>query len=92
MKQTKKAIVIGSGVGGLAVAIRLALKNYDVSVFEANSYHGGKLSSFKKDSFVFDAGPSLFTAPENIEALFTLASFSITETPFLTFYARKELI
>tara|TARA_R110002126_G_scaffold291568_2_gene453701 strand:+ start:939 stop:2405 length:1467 start_codon:yes stop_codon:yes gene_type:complete len=78
MKQTKKAIVIGSGVGGLAVAIRLALKNYDVSVFEANSYHGGKLSSFKKDSFVFDAGPSLFTAPENIEALFTLAKKDIS--------------
>lgn len=74
----KKVAIIGSGVGGLATSIRLALKNYDVSVFEANPYFGGKLSSFKKDGFTFDAGPSLFTAPENIEALFTLAKKDIS--------------
>lgn len=73
----KKVAIIGSGIGGLATSIRLALKNYDVSVFEANSYFGGKLSSFEKDGFTFDAGPSLFTAPENIEALFSLAKKDI---------------
>lgn len=78
MKQMKKVAIIGSGVGGLATSIRLALKNYDVSVFEANSYFGGKLSSFKKEGYTFDAGPSLFTAPENIEALFTLAKKDIS--------------
>lgn len=74
----KKVAVIGSGIGGLATSIRLALKNYDVSVFEANSYFGGKLSSIEKEGFTFDAGPSLFTAPENIEALFSLAKKDIT--------------
>ena len=73
----KKVAIIGSGVGGLATSIRLALKNYEVTVFEANPYFGGKLSSFEKDGFTFDAGPSLFTAPENIEALFTLAKKDI---------------
>jgi diapolycopene oxygenase len=74
----KKAIVIGSGVAGLSTSIRLALKGYEVSVFEANSYFGGKLSSFEKDGFTFDTGPSLFTAPENIEELFTLAEKDIS--------------
>ena len=71
--QDSKAIVIGTGVGGLAISIRLALKGYQVEVFEKNSYPGGKLSAFEKDGFRFDAGPSLFTQPQNIEELFTLA-------------------
>jgi phytoene dehydrogenase-like protein len=56
----KKVIVIGSGVSGIAVSIRLALKGYDVQVFEQNSYPGGKLSSFSLKGYRFDAGPSLF--------------------------------
>ena len=69
-----KAIVIGSGVGGMAVAIRLALKGYEVKVFEKNSYPGGKLSAFEKGGFHFDAGPSLFTQPQNLQELFSLAN------------------
>ena len=69
----KKAIIIGAGIGGLASAVRLAVKGYDVEVFEANSYPGGKLSQFKKNGFRFDAGPSLFTMPELVNELFTLA-------------------
>lgn len=67
------AIIIGSGVAGLASAIRLAVKGYIVQVFEKNSYPGGKLSWFEKDGFSFDAGPSLFTQPQLIEELFKLA-------------------
>ncbi len=69
----KKAVIIGSGVAGLAAAIRLAVKGYTVTVYERNSYPGGKLSSFNQDGFSFDAGPSLFTQPKNIEALYELA-------------------
>lgn len=69
----KKAIVIGAGIGGLASAVRLAVKGYQVDVFEANSYPGGKLSQFEKNGFRFDAGPSLFTMPELVNELFTLA-------------------
>jgi len=74
----RKVAIIGSGIAGLATSIRLALKDYDVSVFEANTYLGGKLSSIEKKGFTFDTGPSLFTAPENIEALFSLAKKDIT--------------
>jgi phytoene desaturase len=48
-----------------------------VEVFEKNSYPGGKLSAFEKDGYHFDAGPSLFTQPQNIEELFDLAGESI---------------
>lgn len=68
-----KAVVIGSGVAGLAAAIRLAVQGFEVDVFERNAYAGGKLSYFEKDGFSFDSGPSLFTQPQNLEELFAFA-------------------
>jgi phytoene desaturase len=76
---TKKAIIIGAGVAGLATATRLAVQGYKVEMFESNDYPGGKLSHFEKDGFHFDAGPSLFTQPQNIEELFSLAGEPIHE-------------
>ena len=73
------AVIVGSGVGGLAAAIRLSVKGYSVTVFEKNPYPGGKLSFFEKDGFTFDAGPSLFTQPTNIEELFNLAGKRIKD-------------
>ena len=69
----KKALIIGAGIAGIAAAIRLAVKGYHVEVFEANSYPGGKLSEFEQEGFRFDAGPSLFTMPQYVDELFTLA-------------------
>jgi len=68
-----KAIIIGAGIAGIATAIRLKIKGYDVEVFEANTYAGGKLSEFSQDGFRFDAGPSLLTMPQYIDELFSLA-------------------
>ena len=68
----KKAIVIGSGIAGLASALRLRAKNYEVHVFEANSYPGGKLHAFERGDYRFDYGPSLFTMPQFVEELFEL--------------------
>jgi phytoene desaturase len=79
MMHSKKAAVIGSGIGGIAIAIRLAVQGFDVSVYEKNSCPGGKLTAFKKGDFHFDAGPSLFTQPQNIEALFALANEPMDE-------------
>jgi phytoene desaturase len=67
-----KAIVIGSGVAGIAAAIRLRNKGFDVDVFEKNDFPGGKLTSFSLGSFRFDKGPSLFTMPEYVMELFEL--------------------
>lgn len=70
MKQS--AIVIGAGIAGIAAAIRLKAKGFDVSVFEANAYPGGKLSEFQQGAYRFDAGPSLFTMPHFVDELFEL--------------------
>ena len=69
---TKKAVVIGSGIAGLASSLRLRAKGYDTHVFEANSYVGGKMTVVEKDGFRWDAGPSLFTMPHLVEELFEL--------------------
>lgn len=69
----EKAIVIGSGIAGLASAIRLSCLGLEVHVFEANAYPGGKLSEFSIGGFRNDAGPSLFTLPQLVDDLFSLA-------------------
>jgi phytoene dehydrogenase-like protein len=66
----QKAIVIGAGIAGLAASVRLKRKGYDVNVFEANAYAGGKLHAFESKGYQFDYGPSLFTMPQYVEELF----------------------
>jgi len=66
------AIVIGSGVAGLATAIRLRAKGYEVSVYESSAYPGGKLHSRSFGPYRFDMGPSLFTMPWYVDELFEL--------------------
>lgn len=69
----KTAGIIGAGIAGIASAIRLANKGYQVHVYEANAYPGGKLSEIRQQGYRFDAGPSLFTLPELVEELFKLS-------------------
>jgi phytoene desaturase len=57
------AIVIGAGVGGLSVAVRLAAQGIRVTVYEQAAVVGGKLGIFERDGFRFDTGPSLLTLP-----------------------------
>jgi phytoene desaturase len=75
LQKTKmaKTAIIGSGIGGLATAIRLAVKGHEVHVYEANAYPGGKLAEIQQEGFRFDAGPSLFTLPSLVDELFVLA-------------------
>jgi phytoene desaturase len=68
-----KTIIIGAGIAGLAASIRLTLRGNQVEVFEANQYPGGKLSQIQLKGYRFDAGPSLFTLPEQVEELFKLS-------------------
>lgn len=84
----KKAIVIGSGIAGLASAIRLNSKGYQVDVFESNSYPGGKLTEFRLGNYRFDAGPSLFTMPILVDNLIR----KLGEDPRDHFnYCKKEI-
>ncbi|MBK7409034.1 MAG: phytoene desaturase [Saprospirales bacterium] len=66
--------IIGAGVAGLATAVRMASRGHEVTVFEANTYPGGKLSEIRLGGYRFDAGPSLFTMPMYIDELYTLAA------------------
>ena len=61
-----RAIIIGSGIAGMASAIRLARQHIEVEVFEASGKPGGKISERNFAGFRFDAGPSLLTLPEMV--------------------------
>lgn len=65
-----RVVVIGAGVGGLAVAARLRVRGHDVTVVERASTYGGKLGTYVRDGFVFDTGPSLLTLPAVYRDLF----------------------
>lgn len=66
----KKVVVIGAGVGGLATAIRLAKKGYQVTIYEKSNFVGGKCRTLKAEGFTFDSGPSLLTIPAVYRDLF----------------------
>jgi phytoene desaturase len=68
-----KAIVIGSGFGGLAAAIRLTLKGWRVEVLEKLDAPGGRAYVWRQDGFTFDAGPTIITAPFMFDELWQLA-------------------
>ena len=63
------AVVIGSGFGGLAAAIRLGARGYRVTVLEQLAVPGGRARVLKQDGFTFDAGPTIITAPFLFEEL-----------------------
>jgi phytoene desaturase len=65
-----RAVVIGAGFGGLAAAVRLRARGYEVRVLEALDQPGGRARVFDQDGFRFDAGPTVITAPYLIAELF----------------------
>jgi phytoene desaturase len=67
-----RAVVIGSGFGGLAAAVRLRKRGYRVTVLEALDQPGGRARVFRRGGFTFDAGPTVITAPYLLEELFAL--------------------
>jgi phytoene desaturase len=67
-----KSIIIGSGFGGIAAALRLRAKNHKITLIEKQLDLGGRARVFKKNGFTFDAGPTVITAPYLIDELFEL--------------------
>ena len=67
-----RAAVIGSGFGGIASAIRLQARGYDVDLLEMRDQAGGRAYVYRQDGFTFDAGPTIVTAPFLIDELFAL--------------------
>jgi phytoene desaturase len=69
---TQSAIVAGAGFGGIAAALRLRAKGYDVHLIDRCPRLGGRGQVFEKDGFCHDAGPTVLTAPHLFEELFAL--------------------
>jgi len=79
MVNAKRAAVVGSGFGGIAAAIRLQAAGIQTVLFEARDLPGGRAYVYKQDGFTFDAGPTVITAPQCIEDLFTSAGRSMKD-------------
>jgi phytoene desaturase len=79
VKGMKKVTVIGSGFGGLSLAIRLQTRGYKVTIFEKNEMVGGHAFQYKESGYTFDMGPSLITAPDIIENLFKLSGKKMSD-------------
>ena len=69
---SETAIVIGSGFGGLAAALRLRAMGYEVEVWERGQSPGGRAAVFEQDGFTYDAGPTVITAPFLFDELYAL--------------------
>ncbi|GGE33194.1 1-hydroxycarotenoid 3,4-desaturase CrtD [Psychroflexus planctonicus] len=68
----QRALIIGAGIAGIAAALRLQKKGFQVAIFEASPHTGGKLHAIQQDGYRFDLGPSLFTMPHFVDEIFTL--------------------
>ena len=66
------SVVIGSGFGGIAAALRLRAKKHNVTLIEKHNDLGGRARVFRKNGFTFDAGPTVITAPYLINELFEM--------------------
>lgn len=79
MHTSKKIAVIGSGFGGLSVAIRLQALGFEVQIFEKRDLPGGRAYVYKDKGFTFDAGPTVITAPHCLEELFELTGRKMSD-------------
>ena len=75
----RRAIVIGAGIGGLGLAIRLQSAGIDTTIVEARDKPGGRAYFWEKDGFTFDAGPTVLTAPDTLKELWRLSGRDIGE-------------
>jgi phytoene desaturase len=79
MSTAARAVVIGSGFGGLAAALRLAVRGYDVTVLEKLDAPGGRAYVYRRDGFTFDGGPTIVTAPYLFEELWALCGRKLSD-------------
>jgi phytoene desaturase len=92
-EKARQAVVIGSGFGGIASALRLRAKGYDVKIIDKCPMLGGRAQVFNRNGFKHDAGPTVITAPFLLEELFSLFEEKLEDhiklvplTPWYRFY------
>jgi phytoene desaturase len=76
---SRKAIVIGSGFGGLALAIRLQSAGIQTTLLEKRDKPGGRAYVYEDKGFTFDAGPTVITDPTALEELFALSGRKLSD-------------
>lgn len=79
----KRAIIVGAGIGGLTMAIRLARKGWQVEIHEARNYPGGRLGFVEGDGYRFDLGPTIVLMPDVFRSFF--AELGMNMEDHLTF-------
>lgn len=84
--QNKSVIIIGGGIGGLALACMLGKKGYKVTIIEKNEMVGGRARVFSDKGFIFDMGPSWYMMPDVFEHFFEILGENIKE-----FYTLERL-
>jgi len=96
-KQTKQAVVIGAGFGGIAAALRLRAKGYRVTVIDRSPMLGGRAQVYVRNGYTHDAGPTVITAPFLLAELFELFGEKIEQhiklvplTPWYRFYFQDK--
>ncbi len=77
--QNKKVIIVGAGPGGLASAMILSHRGYDVTIYEKQSHVGGRTSPIKVDGYTFDLGPTFVMLPQVFEEVFSLAGKNLID-------------
>jgi len=79
LQNSRNAVVIGSGFGGLAAAIRLQAMGFQTTILEKRSQPGGRAAQIRDKGYVFDAGPSLITAPSILDAVFRAGGTTLAQ-------------
>jgi phytoene desaturase len=86
----KSAVVIGSGFGGLALAIRLQAAGIQTTIIEAREKPGGRAYYWERDGFIFDGGPTVITDPPCLTQLWALTGHDMAQDvelmPVMPFY------
>ena len=90
-EQAKKAIIIGSGIGGLSLGIRLQSLGFETTILEKLDGPGGRAYVRRAEGFTFDMGPTVLTVPHFIEELFALerGAAALSEPDFPPAHARR---
>jgi phytoene desaturase len=90
LQDNPTAIVIGSGFGGIALAIRLQSAGIQTTIIEARDRPGGRAYMWEKDGHIFDAGPTVITDPNCLQELWSLSQSDmaqdVTLLPVQPFY------
>jgi len=87
---SKQVLIIGTGLGGLATALRLAHRGYKVTMVEKHHQAGGRLNQIKKDGFTFDTGPSFFSMSYDFETESFVEVIAITQEVMMRITTKME--